>query len=115
MEQVTVYSAPGCSSCDDTKKFLKERNIQFSDVNVLADEALKEEMTKMMGGELSLPQVVIGGRLVGGYDRLQELAANGKLDQLLASKGACCRGLPADQCSDTHRGMGKKKEEAHVH
>ncbi len=112
MAQVTVYSAPECSSCNDTKTFLSNKGIAFEDVNVMENASLKEEITRVLGGELSLPQVVIDGRLVGGYDRLQELEQKGVLDQLLASKKACCRGLPPDECGDMHRGMGKAKKDA---
>lgn len=118
MAQVTVYSAPECSSCNDAKAFLNTKGVAFEDVNVMENPSLQEEITRVLGGELVLPQVVIDGRLVGSYDRLQELEQNGKLDQLLASKKACCRGLPADQCGDMHRGMGKKNaegEEGHAH
>lgn len=113
MAQVTVYSAPTCSSCNDAKALLSNKGVAFEDVNVLENPALQEEITRVLGGELVLPQVVIDGRLVGSTDRLKALDESGKLDQLLASKHACCRGLPADECSDTHRGMGNKKDAAH--
>ena len=113
MAQVTVYSAPECGSCNDAKALFTKKGVAFEDVNVLENPALQEEITRVLGGELVLPQVVIDGRLVGSFDRLQALDESGKLDQLLASKHACCRGLPADQCGDMHRGMGKKDASEH--
>jgi glutaredoxin 3 len=113
MAQVTVYSNPECTSCAGAKSLLSNKGIAFEEVNVMENPALQEEITRVLGGELVLPQVVIDGRLVGSFDRLKALDEAGKLDQLLASKHACCRGLPADECNDMHRGMGNKKDAAH--
>lgn len=35
---VTVYSMPSCPYCDDLKNKLKDKNIEFRDVNITLDE-----------------------------------------------------------------------------
>jgi glutaredoxin len=38
-EALTVYWAPGCSSCLRTKEFLTRHGVDFVSVNVVADQA----------------------------------------------------------------------------
>lgn len=35
---VTIYSMPSCPYCDDLKNKLKDKNIEFRDVNITLDE-----------------------------------------------------------------------------
>lgn len=122
MEQVVIYSS-GCPSCSDAEQIMRELGAQPEVVDVKSNDRLRAEVGAFLeahGIEVSFPQVVVGTMFVGGLDRIKELKASGRLEQLLTTpqkkKGPCCRGLPEDQCNDMHRGMGKKgAEEAHSH
>lgn len=68
MSKVRVFSTPTCPYCVTLKEFLKERNIEFEDIDVSQDqEALKEmiEKSKQMG----VPVIDIDGEIVVGFDK----------------------------------------------
>jgi thioredoxin reductase (NADPH) len=67
MANIKVYSAPGCPWCKKTKKFLKQNNIAFEDLNVAEDKhALNELIEKT--GQIAVPVLDIDGTIIIGYD-----------------------------------------------
>lgn len=76
---VKVYSTPGCPYCFTLKEFLKEKGIEFEDINVLEDENAKEymiEKSKQMG----IPVVEIGDKMIAGFDRAEIMKLLGLKD-----------------------------------
>jgi glutaredoxin 3 len=84
--KVEIYSSPFCGYCARAKSLLSRKGVDYVDLDVLADSALREEMVARAGGRTSVPQIFIDGRHVGGCDDIHALDAAGKLDPLL--KGA---------------------------
>lgn len=71
---VTVYSKPGCVQCNFTKKFLDNAGIDYTSVDVMADEKGMEEVKSL--GFMALPVVTIEGQEpFSGYrpDKLEAL------------------------------------------
>ena len=66
--KVTVYSTPVCPYCHALKEFLKDKNIQFEDVDVSLNEKYAEELVKK-SGQMGVPVVDIDGEIVVGFDR----------------------------------------------
>lgn len=68
MQKVRIFSTPTCIYCNALKKFLKERNIEFEDINVLENrDALKEMVER--SGQMGVPVVDINGEIIIGFDR----------------------------------------------
>jgi len=66
--KIRVFSAPGCPYCYTLKEFLKEKKIEFEDIDVSKDEeALKEMVEK--SGQMGVPVVEIDGQIVVGFDK----------------------------------------------
>ena len=65
---IKVYTTPYCPYCVTLKNFLKQQNIEFEEVNVLDDEAAKEEMIKK-SGQYEVPVVEIDGEIIIGFDK----------------------------------------------
>ncbi|SLN33820.1 Glutaredoxin-3 [Roseovarius gaetbuli] len=84
MKPVEIYSSPLCGFCHAAKRLLKQKGVNFSEVNVLAQPARKSEMLKRANGRHTVPQIFVGDTHVGGYDDLSALDRAGKLDALLA-------------------------------
>lgn len=61
---------------------LTKKSVRFEDIDVAADPALFAEMTKKTQSR-SVPQIVVGDTLVGGFDELSLLDKSGELDALL--------------------------------
>lgn len=74
-KSVTVYSTPTCSWCTRIKDYLKSNNIRFKDIDVSKDQKAAEAMVKR-SGQQGVPQTLIGGQLIIGFDKA-------KIDKLL--------------------------------
>jgi glutaredoxin-like protein len=70
-EPVAVISRVGCPHCQRAKDLLIERKIRFNEIVVGQD--IDQAALRGLSGSTSVPQVFIGGRLVGGADELTEL------------------------------------------
>jgi len=87
MANVQVYSKNDCGFCDRAKKLLRDKGVEFEEINVSLDPARQQEMIRRTGRQ-TLPQIFIAGTHVGGSDELRALDASGRLDELLAAAGA---------------------------
>ncbi len=65
---IKVYSTPTCPYCVTLKKFLKEKGIEFVDIDVSADEKELQEMIEK-SGQMGVPVIDINGQIVVGFDR----------------------------------------------
>lgn len=66
--RVIVYSTPTCPWCNAAKRYLRERQIRFYDVDVSRDPAAAREMVRK-SGQQGVPVLDIDGRIVVGFDR----------------------------------------------
>jgi glutaredoxin-like YruB-family protein len=65
---VKVYSTPTCPYCFTLKEFLKERGIDFEDIDVSKNEAILQEMVQK-SGQMAVPVIEIDGQIVVGFDK----------------------------------------------
>jgi len=84
MSDVVVYTTDPCSFCARVKGLLKSRGVEFAEVNLSRDPEGRVELAQRTG-MMTFPQVLIGGKLLGGYTEVQAAADDGRLDQLLAA------------------------------
>ncbi|KNX40511.1 Glutaredoxin-3 [Roseovarius tolerans] len=83
MQPVEIYSSPLCGFCHAAKRLLKQKGVNFSEINVLAQPKRKTEMMSRANGRHTVPQIFIGETHVGGCDELYALERAGKLDPML--------------------------------
>ena len=83
MRDVIVYTTESCGYCTRVKMLLRAQDVDFQEINLAGEPegviALSEKT-----GMMTLPQVTVGGILVGGYDETARAAASGMLADLLA-------------------------------
>lgn len=82
MEQtakVVVFTTPTCTYCNQLKRYLREKNIKFKDVDVSRDQAALLDMQKRTGGNTGVPVILINNRPIIGFDKP-------KINQLLNIK-----------------------------
>ena len=65
---VKIFLTPACPYCYTLKEFLKEKGIEFEEVDVSKDEKARDEMIKK-SGRLEAPIVEIDGQIVVGFDK----------------------------------------------
>jgi len=75
---VVVYTTPTCPHCNTLKNYLKERKVQFRDIDVPRDQQIAQDMVKR-SGQQGVPQIDINGRLIVGFNKP-------KIDELLEKK-----------------------------
>ena len=84
MKAVEIYTTPLCGYCHAAKRLLGKKGVEFTEIDVSTDNALRAKMMERAGGRRTVPQIFIGGKHVGGCDDLHALEADGKLDPMLA-------------------------------
>ncbi|MFH0835756.1 MAG: glutaredoxin domain-containing protein [Candidatus Micrarchaeota archaeon] len=67
-KKVIVYSTPTCPWCVRAKSYLKEKGVEFEDIDVAVDQARAQEM-KSKSGQMGVPVLDIGGKIIIGFDQ----------------------------------------------
>jgi glutaredoxin 3 len=83
--KVEVYTTTFCPNCERAKTLLKSKGVQFTEIDVTEDAALRQKMVEMSGGRRTVPEIFINDKIVGGFDELKALDDAGQLDPMLAS------------------------------
>ena len=84
VSQITIYTTTWCGFCAHAKAFLDARGIPYKEIQLDRDPAYRATLFDRTGG-WTVPQILIDDRPVGGYAELRRLAAEGRLDKLLAA------------------------------
>jgi len=64
---ILIYGKPMCPFCDKAKAFCEQRGFDY-EYRVLDTDYTKEELLETFPGARTVPQIVINGEKVGGYD-----------------------------------------------
>jgi glutaredoxin-like YruB-family protein len=68
--KVVVFSTPTCSYCNMAKAYFREKGIKFTDIDVSRDQAAARDMVRR-SGQMGVPVIDIGGKIVLGFNRPQ--------------------------------------------
>ncbi len=79
---VVIYSTRFCPYCIRARQVLNAKGVEFTDISVDEDFALRAEM-EQRSGRCTVPQIWLGDIHVGGFDDLWRLEQRGELDALL--------------------------------
>ena len=85
LAKVEIYTKMMCGFCFRAKQLLEMKKVEFEEYQVDFGGPRKAEMVERAGGRMTVPQIFINGRHVGGCDELMALEYEGKLDELLAA------------------------------
>ncbi len=77
---------PQCGFSSRVAGVLNFMGVEFRDVNVLADEKIRQGI-KDYSDWPTIPQLYVKGEFVGGCDIVTEMTLSGELDQLFDDKG----------------------------
>jgi glutaredoxin 3 len=83
MARVEIYSTLFCPYCARAKSLLDKKGVEYTNIDVMADSAKREEMIERAGGRQTVPQIFIDDEGIGGCDELYALERTGKLDAKL--------------------------------
>lgn len=79
-------SMPQCGFSSRVAGVLNFMGVEFADVNVLADDAIRQGI-KDFSDWPTIPQLYVKGEFVGGCDIVTEMTLSGELDQLFDANG----------------------------
>ncbi len=87
---------PQCGFSSKVAGVLNFMDVDYTDVNVLADETIRQGI-KDYSDWPTIPQLYVKGEFVGGCDIITEMTLSGELDAMLADKGVTFNKDKADQ------------------
>jgi len=76
--RVIMFSTPTCSFCNLAKRYFREKNIRFTDIDVSKDSQAAADMQRKTG-QTGVPVIMINNRPIVGFDKP-------KINQLLGIK-----------------------------
>ncbi len=68
-DRIKIYSTPGCSPCDQAKKYLSEKGVEFDLVDVSSDPEAFQEMRKLSRGAKTAPIISVCDQVLLGFKR----------------------------------------------
>lgn len=75
---VKIYTIEMCPYCTMAKRLLDERGFEFEELNIEDEGISRDKLMEMTGGR-SVPQIILNGKPIGGYDNLLALDLKGEL------------------------------------
>lgn len=88
MTPILLYTTQFCGYCRAARRLLRDKGLEFEEIDVAFDAEKRAEMIERTGGLRTVPQIFIHGRHVGGYEELAALEHQGKLEAWLANAPA---------------------------
>lgn len=85
MAAVTIYTRPMCPYCVRAVSLLKQKGVDFEEIDAGFDPEKKKEMVQRANGARTFPQIFVGDEHIGGCDEMLALDRSGKLDPMLSN------------------------------
>jgi len=82
---VEIYHKTWCPYCHAALALLDRKGVAYRAIDVTSDRTGEREMIER-SGRRTVPEIFVGGELVGGFDDLAALDRDGSLDGLLGGR-----------------------------
>ena len=79
---IKIYSTSWCPSCNAAKALLKSKGLDYEEINIENEGMSRQQLSEITGGH-TVPQIIVNGNSVGGFEQLMTLNQSGKLDDML--------------------------------
>ncbi len=84
--KVTVYTKQSCPFCVRAKRLLERKGVAYEEIGVEGDDGLRRWLVEKTG-QMTVPQIFVGERSLGGFSDVDALDREGKLDPILRGDG----------------------------
>jgi glutaredoxin 3 len=81
--RITVYTTTACSYCTRVKRLLESHGLAYEEVDLARDPDTRVALAQRTG-MMTFPQVLVDGRLIGGFHETEAAAKSGRLNELFA-------------------------------
>lgn len=68
---IIIYTTQTCTYCNLAKNLLKEKKLQFTEINIEANLNILKDLIKKTNHK-TVPQIFINEKFIGGYTELCE-------------------------------------------
>ncbi len=77
-KKIKVYSTPNCNLCDQAKKLLAEKGVEFDSLDISRDREALREMQQLSRGARTAPIISVCDKVLIGFNKkeLEEAAVN---------------------------------------
>jgi len=93
--------APQCGFSSKVAGILNYMGVEFKDVNVLADEGIRQGI-KDFSDWPTIPQLYVKGEFVGGCDIIIEMTLSGEMDTLFTDNGVAFNQEASDKIREAN-------------
>ena len=83
MKKVKIYTTPYCPFCIRAKQLLKNKKINFDEIDLSENPDKFEEMLSKSNGARTVPQIFVNDEHIGDSDHIHDLDQKGELDKIL--------------------------------
>lgn len=80
---VTVYKTVYCGYCRMAEQLLSAHGIPYETIDVTGDPAARAALVERAHGRRTVPVIIAGDQVIGGYTELAALASKGDLRRRL--------------------------------
>mgnify|MGYP001298196586 FL=1 len=77
-KKIIIYTTSWCGPCKYAKNLLVEKGLEFQEIDIEQENMTREDLFDKTGGR-TVPQIIIDGNTIGGYDDLVKLNDNSLL------------------------------------
>ncbi len=85
--KVTVYTQSSCPYCVRAKRLLDRKGVAYEEISVEGKDDLRAWLVEATG-QMTVPQIFVGERSLGGFSDIDALDREGKLDPILRGEAA---------------------------
>ena len=82
--KLIVYTTDPCGFCSAAKALLESRGFHYDEVSLAKDPEGRASLVAVTG-QMTFPEVVVGGRSIGGFRELVEADRAGIVEDLLVA------------------------------
>ena len=81
--EILLYTSDNCTFCNSAKELLKNKKLNFKEINISKNNLLKKKMVEKTNGLMTVPQIFINSNHIGGFKDLYNLEKKRKLDAII--------------------------------
>jgi len=72
MTKAIIWSKTNCGNCVMAKNLLRNEGVEYEERNISTGPWTREQLLAAVPHARTLPQVILDGNLIGGYDQLKK-------------------------------------------
>ena len=79
---IKIYSTSWCGLCASAKRLLDQLGQKYEEIDIEEEGISRQDLQNITGG-VTVPQIIINGNSIGGFDSLLKMNQDGTLKEIL--------------------------------